>query len=44
MKQAGAVSAVAPYEPMTIARDSRLGWPAGTKASAPTMPMATPGS
>ena len=32
MKEAGAVSAVAPYEPMTIARDSRLGWPAGTKA------------
>ena len=32
MKKAGAVADVTPYEPMTIARDSRLGWPAGTKA------------
>jgi hypothetical protein len=31
MKEAGAVSDVAPYEPMTIARESRLGWPAGTR-------------
>jgi hypothetical protein len=32
MKKAGPVADVTPYEPMTIARDSRLGWPAGTKA------------
>jgi hypothetical protein len=31
MKKAGPVADVTPYEPMTIARDSRLGWPAGTK-------------
>ncbi|MFZ0530543.1 MAG: hypothetical protein WAL91_08415 [Propionicimonas sp.] len=30
MKKAGAVADVTPYEPMTIARDSRLGWPKGT--------------
>jgi hypothetical protein len=30
MTKAGAVSDVAPYEPMTIARDSRLGWSAGS--------------
>ena len=29
MKKAGAVADVAPYEPMTIARDSRLGWNRG---------------
>lgn len=32
MKKAGAVADVTPYEPMTIARDSSMGWPAGTKA------------
>lgn len=31
MKEAGAVAAVTPYEPMTIARDSRVGWNKGTK-------------
>ena len=31
MKKAGAVADVAPYEPMTIARESRLGWKKGTK-------------
>jgi hypothetical protein len=30
MKKAGAVGDVAPYEPMTIARDSRIGWNKGT--------------
>jgi hypothetical protein len=30
MKAVGAVADVAPYEPMTIARDSRLGWSSGT--------------
>jgi hypothetical protein len=30
MKKAGAVADVAPYEPMTIARDSRMGWNAGS--------------
>ena len=30
MKKAGAVADVAPYEPMTIARDSRMGWSAGS--------------
>jgi hypothetical protein len=31
MKTAGAVGDVTPYEPMTIARESRMGWPAGTR-------------
>lgn len=31
MKRAGAVADVAPYEPMTIARESRLGWKKGTR-------------
>lgn len=31
MANAGAVADVAPYEPMTIARESRLGWNAGAK-------------
>lgn len=31
MKAAGPVAETTPYEPMTIARDSSLGWPAGTK-------------
>lgn len=30
MKQGGAVADVAPYQPMTITRDSRLGWSAGS--------------
>jgi hypothetical protein len=30
MKHAGAVSDVTPYEPMTIARESRLGWSEGS--------------
>lgn len=30
MKKAGAVADVTPYEPMTIARDSRLGWSTGS--------------
>ena len=30
MKKAGAVADVAPYEPMTIARESRIGWNKGT--------------
>jgi hypothetical protein len=30
MKKAGAVADVTPYEPMTIARDSRIGWNKGT--------------
>jgi hypothetical protein len=30
MRTAGAVADVAPYEPMTIARDSRIGWSSGT--------------
>ena len=30
MKKAGAVADVPPYEPMTIARESRLGWDKGT--------------
>jgi hypothetical protein len=30
MKKAGAVADLAPYEPMTIARESRLGWNKGT--------------
>lgn len=29
MKKAGAVAAVTPYEPMTIARESRMGWNKG---------------
>jgi hypothetical protein len=32
MKNAGPVADTTPYEPMTIARDSRVGWAAGTKA------------
>jgi hypothetical protein len=32
MKKAGAVADVAPYEPMTIARESRVGWNKGTTA------------
>ncbi len=32
MKTAGSVSDSTPYEPMTIARDSSMGWPAGTRA------------
>lgn len=32
MKKEGAVADVTAYEPMTIARDSRIGWAAGTKA------------
>jgi len=32
MKTAGPVAEVAPYEPMTIARESRLGWSRGTTA------------
>jgi hypothetical protein len=31
MKTAGPVAGVTPYEPMTIARESRMGWPAGTR-------------
>lgn len=31
MKTAGPVAETTPYEPMTIFRKSRLGWPAGTK-------------
>jgi hypothetical protein len=31
MKKAGAVADVAPYEPMTIARDSRIGWNKGSR-------------
>ena len=31
MKKAGAVADVTPYEPMTIARESRMGWPAGIR-------------
>jgi hypothetical protein len=30
MKKAGAVADVPPYEPMTIARDSRMGWNEGS--------------
>jgi hypothetical protein len=32
MKKAGPVADVTPYEPMTIARDSRIGWSEGTRA------------
>lgn len=31
LKKAGAVADVTPYEPMTIARDSRMGWATGTQ-------------
>lgn len=31
MKKAGAVAEVTPYEPMTIARESRLGWNKGSR-------------
>ncbi len=31
MKTAGSVADVPPYDPLTIARESRMGWPAGTQ-------------